>query len=417
MQQVYCPTVMSSRYIVGLDIGSLSIKAVVCEMKNDGTFALPYATRGAVEGMRKGMVDDLSAVTRSVNAVLSDIRQIHKNAAKRIYLGIGTPNVRVQTSKGIVAVSRADFEIYKDDIARAIEAAESVKLPANRTVIHTLTDEFAVDDIADIKDPLGMTGHRLEAKAMIIDAFAPAVKNIMRAVEVAGGGIAGLILEPIASARAVFTRNQRELGTCLVDVGFGTTAVAVYQEHKLLHANVLPLGAGHVTNDLAIGLKTSVEAAEGVKLAYGVACAKDVPIRETVDIAKYDPATRGSVPRRYISEIVEVRLAEILEFIKAGLCLSAAAQRPRDSRIWRGRSFACPPGSAFPTSPVFMFHQLSFPAFWKTPSTHARLAWCSGDWINPAKESAATRISSVRSRNFGAILCRRVIANNANGAL
>lgn len=310
---------MKSRYIVGLDIGSLMTKAVVLEFKSDGSVVLQYAIKAPIEGMRRGQVDDLSAVTRSINAVLADIRQIHPHAAKRIYLGIGTPNARVQTSRGIVAVSRADFEIYNDDIARAIEAAESIKLPANRMVIHTITDEFVVDDVTDIKDPLGMSGHRLEARAMIIDAFAPAVKNITRAVEVAGGSIGGLIFEPIAAARAVFTKNQRELGTALVDVGFSTTALVVYQEHKLLHTSIFPFGSGHITNDLAIGLKTSVEAAEGVKLAYGAAYAKDVPIRETVDISKFDSHARGSIGRRFIADIVEVRLAEILEVIHTDL--------------------------------------------------------------------------------------------------
>lgn len=320
---------MKSRFIVGLDIGSLSIKAVLAELKGDGSLVLHYATKAPVEGMRKGVVDDLGAVTRSVNAVLADMRQIHKNAAKHIYLGIGTPNVRVQVSRGIVAVSRADFEIYEDDITRAIVAAESVKLPANRAVIHTITDEFVVDDVADIKDPLGMTGHRLEARSMIIDTFAPAVKNITRAVEVAGGSIEGLIYEPIAAARAVFSKNQRELGTVLVDVGFSTTAISVYQEHKLLHTNIIPFGAGHITNDLTVGLKISVEAAEGVKLAYGAAFAKDVPIRETVDITKFEPHARGAIGRRYIADIVEVRLAEILEFINNDLkAINKAGQLP-----------------------------------------------------------------------------------------
>lgn len=320
---------MKSKFIVGLDIGSLSIKAVLAELKGDGSLVLHYATKSPAEGMRKGMVDDLGAVTRSVNAVLADMRQIHKNATKHIYLGIGTPNVRVQVSRGIVAVSRADFEIYDDDITRAIVAAESVKLPANRAVIHTITDEFVVDDVADIKDPLGMTGHRLEAKAMIIDVFAPAVKNITRAVEVAGGSIEGLIYEPIAAARAVFSKNQRELGTVLVDVGFSTTAISVYQEYKLLHTNIIPFGAGHVTNDLTVGLKISVEAAESVKLAYGAAFAKDIPIRETVDITKFEPHARGAIGRRYIADIVEVRLAEILEFINNDLkAMNKAGQLP-----------------------------------------------------------------------------------------
>lgn len=320
---------MTSQYIVGLDIGSGTVKAVVAETKKDGHLAIVQVIKLPSDGVRKGMVDDLSAATRSANLVVSELKQINKNAARNIYLGIGTPNVRIQRGRGSVAVSRADFEIYKDDIARAVEGAESVKLPANRKVIHTITDDFVVDDVADIKDPLGMIGHRLEARSMIIDAFAPAVNNIQRCLEVAGGSPSGMIFNPLAAARAVLTRNQRELGSAVVDIGLGTTGIAVYQDNKLLHTAVLPFGSGHISNDLAIGLKTSIEAAEGIKLSFGAALSKEVPLRETVELAKFDVNARGNISRRYIADIIEIRLAEIFEFLNNDLkTIGKAGQLP-----------------------------------------------------------------------------------------
>lgn len=301
--------------IVGLDIGSQTIRVAVGVPQSRGRLALTKLSRFPSEGLRKGMVDDVPALTRVLSAAFSDLKQESKDATKNLFVSVGSPNVRVQASRGIVAVSRADLEIYKEDVARAIEASEAVKLAANRMVLHTLTDEFAVDDISDIKDPLGMVGNRLEARSLIIDAFAPAIKNLIRAVEVAGGSIAGLIFNPLSSARAVLTKNQRDLGVCLLDIGFGTTTFAVYQEGKLLHTGAFPFGSGHVTNDLAIGLKTSIDAAERVKFAFGAALAKDVPIRENVELAKFDSGARGGASRRFIAEIVEVRLAEIFEFI------------------------------------------------------------------------------------------------------
>ncbi len=301
--------------IVGLDIGSQTIRVALGTPQSRGRFALTNALRFPSEGLRKGMVDDVSALTRSLSSVFSELKQISPHGVKNLFVSVGSPNVRVQASRGIVAVSRADLEIYKEDISRAIEASEAVKLASNRMVLHTLTDEFAVDDIGDIKDPLGMVGNRLEARSLIIDAFAPAIKNLIRAVEVAGGSIAGLIFNPLSSARAVLTKNQRDLGVCLIDIGFCTTTFAVYQEGKLLHAGSFPFGSGHVTNDLAIGLKTSIDAAERVKFAFGAALAKDVPIRENVELVKFDSGARGGASRRFIAEIVEVRLAEIFEFI------------------------------------------------------------------------------------------------------
>ena len=182
-------------------------------------------------------------------------------------------------------------------------------------VLHAITREFVVDGIGDIRDPLGMIGNRLEVNSLIIDVFTPSVKNLTKCVEMAGATIGGLIFSPLAGARAVLSKNQKDLGVVLVDIGFGTTSMCVYEEGKLIHAAIFPVGSGNITNDLAIGLKTSVDAAEAVKLTFGSASSKGISGRENVDLKKIDSNSRSNTTRRIISEIIEVRLAEIFEFV------------------------------------------------------------------------------------------------------
>ncbi len=317
------------RVALGLDVGSSSIKAIIGEINKDGSVTLHRVLKFASDGIRKGTIDDVATVTRNLSAVFGEVKAFSKDAVKNIYVSLGSPNVHLQSSRGIVAVSRADLEIYPDDVSRAREAAESIRLPANRMIIHSLTDEFAIDDISNIKDPIGMIGNRLEAKSLIIDAFAPAVRILMRAIEVAGGGLSGMIFNPIASARSVLTKNQKDLGVMALDIGAHTTSCAVYQEGKLMHTSSLHLGSSHITNDLAIGLKTSIGAAENIKFSFGSALAKDVPLRESVELVKFDANARGAASRRFIAEIIEVRLAEIFEFINNDLkAISRAGQLP-----------------------------------------------------------------------------------------
>lgn len=318
-----------NNYIVGLDVGTHSIKAAVAEVKKNGKLSLVRLLKMPSAGMKRGIVDDIPEATRAINQVLSEVRQISKNAIKNIYLGVGSPDFKVQHSRGIVAVSRADSEIYKDDIERAVEASQAVKLPLNRMVVHAVTKQFVVDDMMDVRDPLGMVGNRLEVQSLIIDSFAPAIKNLVKCVESAGGAISALIFSPLAAGQSVLTRNQKDLGVVVLDIGFGKTGMAVYEENKLLHTIVFPMGSGNVTNDLGTGLKISVASAENIKLTLGSALAKETPSRELVELKKFDPSARGSVSRRFISEIIEARLAEVLELANNELkYISKSAKLP-----------------------------------------------------------------------------------------
>jgi cell division protein FtsA len=307
-------------FVTGLDIGTSSIKVVVAE-RREGKPALVHVASVPCAGMRKGAIVEMSEASQSISRALAGAKRISKSAVKNLYISIGTPQAKMQSSRGIVAVSRADTEIYQDDIDRAKRASEAVNLPQNRTIIHTLVKEFVVDGVGDIADPLGLSGGRLEVQSLIIDAFSPHIKNLIRAAELAGGYVGGLVFGPLAAMRAALSKRQRDLGTALVDVGFGTTGLSVYEEGKLVSVAKFPVGAGNITNDLAVGLKISVDAAEEIKLHYGYAIAKDVSQKESIELKKFVPDAKGTVSRRFAAEIIESRLEEIFDLVNDELKL------------------------------------------------------------------------------------------------
>lgn len=320
---------MSDNYITGLDIGASSIKALVGKVNDNGQVSVLKVFKFPSSGMRKGVVDDFSEMTKSISQIFGAIKNFSRQALKNIYVNIESCDIHTQFSRGIVAVSRADFEIRKDDIDRAVQASQSVKLLSNRTVLHAIVKEYIVDGISDIRDPLGMIGNRLEVDSLIIDVFDPAIKNLTKCVEVAGGNVGGLIFSPLASARSVLSKNQKDLGVVLVDIGFSTTGICVYEENKLIHAAVLPVGSGNVTNDLAIVLKTSIVAAEAIKLSFGTALAKEVSSKEIIDLRKIDSSAKNTTTKKRVAEIVETRLAEIFEFVNNELkSIGKAGQLP-----------------------------------------------------------------------------------------
>src|SRR3989344_2375730 len=223
---------MAQHFVTGVDIGSQNVKAAIAEVKKEGQLALRKIIKMPSAGVRKGVVDDASDTTRAVSQLIGEIKKFDRNAIKNVFLSVGSSDVKLHSSKGIVAVSRADSEIQKDDIDRAVEASQALKLPRNRTILHAMTKEFIVDDVGDIRDPSGMIGNRLEVSSLIIDSFEPNIRNLTRSVETVGGVVGGLIFSPLSASRACLSKNQKDLGVILVDIGFGKTGMAVYEEGK-----------------------------------------------------------------------------------------------------------------------------------------------------------------------------------------
>jgi cell division protein FtsA len=287
----------------------------LAQTDRSGVTTLTHLFSNPSAGIRKGVVENPTQLAQALSVPLGIIKTLSRSSLKHITMSVGSPDLKVQTSKGVVAVSRADDEIQIDDIERALQSARAVTLPANRIVVDSMIKEFVVDGIAGIGDPIGMLGKRLEVNLMLIESFAPAIKPLQRAVETLGGFAEKLVVSPLAAANAVLTQDQKENGVLLIDIGFSKTSVAIFEEGKISHVAILPVGGGTVTNDLAIGLRVPIDVAETIKLSYGNALAKEVSSKDAIELAKVDPRVKGTVTRKFIAEIIEDRLAEIFELV------------------------------------------------------------------------------------------------------
>lgn len=350
---------MASRFIVGLDIGTCAIKVAVVEHRGN-KMVLHSIFKEPSAGLRRGSVFDPAEAVPAVSRALESVKKIAKGALKNVYVNLNTPQTRVQTARGIVAVSRVDNEIFEDDIERVVKASQAVSTLPNYVLVHNLTKEFIVDGVPEIENPLGLSGSRLEVQSFIVDAFAPHVKNAVKTVEMAGGDVSGVVFNPLVAARAALSRNQKNLGVVLVDIGFATTGLAVYEENKLVGIKVIPLGSANVTNDLAVGLKIPVASAENLKLNFGYAYSSDVGSKETVDMKKFHPEARGIVSRRFISEIIESRLAEILELVNNELKSMGKAGRLAGGAVFVGGGSKMPGLTELSKSVLKLASQIGF---------------------------------------------------------
>ncbi len=302
--------------IVGLDVGSSVVRVIIGQVSPDeekphiiGVGMAPAA------GIRRGVVVDVEEAVGSISTALEKAERITGIPIESAYISIGGAHIESQLSRGVIAVSRADGEIGEDDVTRVIEAAQAITLPTNHEILHVVPKNFVVDDQEGIKDPVGMSGVRLEVEAHIVQGASSFIKNLTKCIYRAGVDIDDLVLAPLAAAEAVLTRRQKELGVVLVDIGAGTTGLTVYEEGDLLHTKVLPVGSEHITNDLAIGLRTSVDVAEKVKLEYGTASPSAITDSEQVDLSKIDQNEEQVINRREIAEVIEARLAEIFSLV------------------------------------------------------------------------------------------------------
>lgn len=287
--------------------------AVATLDREHGALLLLGLGAAPMEGMQKGVVTDVEDAVRSVSAALDAAERMAGMPIERGYVSINGSHISSQNSRGVIAVSRADGEITAEDVTRVINAAQAVSLPSNREIIHVLPQNYVVDGNEHISDPVGMTGVRLEVEAHMVEGSTPFIKNITKVVNQAGVHVEDFVFAPLAAAHAVLDKRQRELGVVLVDLGAGTSSLVVYEEMRLLHTAVLPLGSSHITNDVAIGLRTSIDAAEEIKRRYGTALPEAVKDSESIVIQGDDE--QGSVSRKEVSNIIRARLDEIMTFV------------------------------------------------------------------------------------------------------
>lgn len=304
---------MANEIITGIDIGSHNIYTLIAQKKED---LLPQIIGvGSVRsnGVRSGVIVDTEDARASI---LESIRMAERGAGVKIaktFISIGGSHISSQPGHGVIAVSRADGEISSDDINRVISAAQTFSFPKNREILHVVPREFVIDGEKGIKDPVGMRGVRLEVNTLIISGAIPYIKNLNSVFNEMGLEVEGIVLDTLASAKAVLTKRQKELGVVCIDIGGGTTGVTVYEAGDLIQTSILPIGGAHITNDLAIGLRIPVDTAENIKFEYGAAEIAEIGKRDMIDISCIDEKEKGTVSRKELCEIMEARLSEIFD--------------------------------------------------------------------------------------------------------
>ncbi len=307
---------MKERFITGLDIGTSYVRVVTGQFNpQDDNFYIIGCGEAPSSGISKGMIVSIEDAVSAITNCLEQSERMIGSPIERVFVGISGAQIITQESKGVVTVSRANGEIREDDVERALQAAQAVATPPNYEILHVIPKSFTIDNQAGIKDPLGMTGIRLEVSTQIILGLSSQIKNLTKAVYRTGVEIDDLVLSVLANAEGVLTKRQKELGVALINIGEASTSVAVFEEGDLLNTFVVPLGSNHLTADIAIGLRTSLDVAESIKLEYGQAVSDSVNKKDEINLGDFSDSESESVSLKYISEIIEARVEEIFDMV------------------------------------------------------------------------------------------------------
>lgn len=312
----------TSEIIVGLDIGTTKIAAIAGEVTDDGIDIIGIGTAPS-KGLRRGVVVNIDATVSAIRAAIDEAENMAGCQISTVFAAISGAHVRGLNSHGIVAVK--DKEVREADMARVIEAAKAVAIPMDREVLHVLPQQYVIDDQDGIRDPLGMAGVRLEAKVHIVTTAVTSAQNVVKCANRCGLQVADIVLEPLASAQAVLEEDEKELGVALIDIGGGTCDIAVFADGAIVHTAVLPLGGGHVTNDIATVLRTPLDSAEKIKRKYGCASRAMISEDDTMEVPSVGGRGPRVLPRATLVEIIEPRIEEIFEHVKRELMRSGYA--------------------------------------------------------------------------------------------
>ena len=312
---------MKEEIIAGLDIGSTAVRLVVGQEKNEGgeeKFKVIGAVSVKSQGISKGSVKSIEDVTSSISECLDKAERLIGVPIDSVWVSINSPHIKCEKSRGVVAVGRSDGEISQDDVERALEAARALSVPPNYEILHVIPVKFTVDNQEDIKDPIGMSGVRLEVETLIIQGLSSQIKNLTRAIFRTGLQIEDLVLSPLAAAEAVIGDKQKELGSALVNIGASTTSLAVFEEGELLHTAIIPIGSEHITADTAIILRCPINLAERIKIVYGSSNSEKFNKKEKIDISELAKEENAEdevkeISQKYLVEIMEARVEEIFE--------------------------------------------------------------------------------------------------------
>jgi cell division protein FtsA len=307
--------------IVGLDIGTTSVTVVAAHIKEGGTVDIVGVGTAPSRGLRRGVVINIEATVSSITKALAQAEAMAGSELRSAFAAISGNHIRGFNSHGIVAIRNK--EVAQIDLEKVIEAAKAVAIPIDREILHVLPQEFIIDEQDGIKEPLGISGVRLEVRVHMITGSVASAQNVVKCANRCGLAVEDIMLSALASGRSVLTQEEQELGVLLVDIGGGTTDIVIYHGGAVKHTAVLPIGGAHITNDIAAGLRTPLVAAEEIKCRSGVAVASMVSQSETVDVPSTGGRLSRVISRHVLSEIIQPRVEEIMtlakrEVIKAG---------------------------------------------------------------------------------------------------
>jgi cell division protein FtsA len=307
----------NSNMIVGLDIGTSKVVAIVGELKADGSLNIVGIGSHRSRGLKKGTVVNIESTVESIQRAVEEAELMAGCRIHSVYAGIAGSHIRSMNSHGIVAIR--DREVTRADIDRVIDAAQAVAIPADQRVLHILPQEYIIDSQEGVKEPLGMSGVRLEAKVHLVTCAINAVQNIEKCIKRCGLQVEEIILEQLASSYAVLTDDEKELGVCMVDIGGGTTDIAIFTEGAIRHTGVIPIAGDQVTNDIAMALRTPTDNADEIKIKYACALTQLASPGDMIQVPGVGERPARELSRQALAEVVEPRYDELFTLVKAEL--------------------------------------------------------------------------------------------------
>jgi cell division protein FtsA len=310
-------SVQDKKMIVGLDIGTSKVVAIVGEIGPDGEIEIVGIGSHPSKGMKKGVVVNIESTVQSIQRAVEEAELMAGCQIHSVYVGIAGSHIRSLNSHGIVAIK--DREVYAHDLERVIDAAQAVAIPADQKILHILPQEYVIDNQEGIKEPMGMSGVRLEAKVHLVTCAVNAAQNIEKCIRRCGLEVEEIILEQLASSYSVLTDDERELGVCLVDIGGGTTDIAIFTDGSIRHTGVIPIAGDQVTNDIAMALRTPTQHAEEIKIRYACALTQLAGADETIKVPSVGDRAPRDLSRQALAEVVEPRYDELFTLVQAEL--------------------------------------------------------------------------------------------------
>jgi cell division protein FtsA len=307
-----------SNLICGIDIGNTFVKTIIAEIDREqlrprvvGLASVPS------NGLRRGVVVDMEETMANIRDSVEQASAMGGVKINRAYVSINGAHIRSQMSRGVIAVARADNEISQNDIDRVIDAAAAISLPPNREIIHIIPKRFVIDNQENVKNPLGMKGVRLEADVLLIEGLSPYIRNLARCINGCDIEVAEFVFTPLAAAKSSLDKHQIEHGVMSIDFGGGISTLAFFHEGEMIHSATLPIGSRHITNDLAIALRTTMDSAEEIKCLYGYTGPNETLSKDQVDLSEFTGGEGTIVPKKQLAKIIDARISELFDLITA----------------------------------------------------------------------------------------------------